>query len=345
MKTKIWHITNMEDNKEKEALSEAADMLINNQLVAFPTETVYGLGGNALSDEAIKKIYQAKGRPSDNPLIVHISSLEQAFEIAQLNDLAKRIATHFWPGPLTIIIPKKGNLSRYVSSLPTVALRMPNHPIALALISKAKIPIAAPSANLSGRPSPTLAKHVIEDLNGKIAGIIAGGEAKIGVESTVLDLSRNRPQILRPGEITSEDLAPFIGEVEQIYSLKNLSDAPRSPGMKYKHYAPQGELWIINGKDEDVIKKIQKLVDENKEKKIGILTSKEHREFYQADLILTYGEKRDLSSLAQNFYRLLREFDENNIELIFTEAVSFTGIGTAIMNRMLKAAGDKVLNV
>ncbi|MFS0862993.1 L-threonylcarbamoyladenylate synthase [Fredinandcohnia sp. 179-A 10B2 NHS] len=345
MDTKQWVVDKgMKDLEHYPQIKEASELLKQNEVVAFPTETVYGLGANATSDDAVNKIYKAKGRPSDNPLIVHISQKEQLNEIAQdISQLANKLIDTFWPGPLTLVLKKKENAvsERVTAGLDTVAVRMPDHPIALALITTSGLPLAAPSANLSGKPSPTHARHVTHDLTGKIAGIIDGGATGVGLESTVLDCSGDVPVILRPGGVTKEQLEEVCGRVEIDQALIKEGQAPKSPGMKYTHYAPKAPLIIVNGSKEY----IQTLVQEKQEqgKRVGVLTTSESKNEYQADKVIACGSRQDLVTVANQLYDVLRSFDESNIEIIFSESFPNEGIGQAIMNRLTKAAGHQII--
>jgi len=340
----MWVVDNVVERKKYyPQLQEAAKLLRENEAVAFPTETVYGLGANAMDDEAIAKIFEAKGRPSDNPLIVHIGTKSQLDGIVkEIPPVAEKLMAHFWPGPLTIILPRKEGISeRVTAGLNTVGVRMPDHPVALALIEEANVPVAAPSANRSGRPSPTLASHVYEDLNGKIAGIVDGGATGVGVESTVIDCTSPVPTILRPGGITKEQLEAVIGTVSLDPALKDEKEKPKSPGMKYTHYAPKAPLSIVEGSREF----IQQLVDEKKEEgfKVGVLTTEEYQHVYNADVILSCGVRSDLASVATKLYDVLRTFDASEVDVIFSESFPNEGIGNAIMNRLTKAAGHHII--
>lgn len=344
MHTNMWVVDNVVERKKYyPQLQEAAKLLRENEAVAFPTETVYGLGANAMDDEAIAKIFEAKGRPSDNPLIVHIGTKSQLDGIVkEIPPVAEKLMAHFWPGPLTIILPRKEGISeRVTAGLNTVGVRMPDHPVALALIEEANVPVAAPSANRSGRPSPTLASHVYEDLNGKIAGIVDGGATGVGVESTVIDCTSTVPTILRPGGITKEQLEAVIGTVSLDPALKDEKEKPKSPGMKYTHYAPKAPLSIVEGSREF----IQHLVDEKKEGgfKVGVLTTEEYQHVYNADVILSCGVRSDLASVATKLYDVLRTFDASEVDVIFSESFPNEGIGNAIMNRLTKAAGHHII--
>ncbi|MED1420780.1 MULTISPECIES: L-threonylcarbamoyladenylate synthase [Bacillus] len=343
METKCWIVDKEVDNKTRyPQIEEAAQALRLNEVVAFPTETVYGLGANALSDEAIAKIYEAKGRPSDNPLIVHIADTSQLEPlIVDIPEKAKRLMEAFWPGPLTIIFKKMpGRLSeKATAGMDTVGIRMPDHPVALKLISACGLPIAAPSANRSGKPSPTSAKHVWDDLAGKIAGVVDGGETGVGVESTVLDCTVEPPVILRPGGLSKEEIEDVIGHVEFDPALKNKDSKPKAPGMKYTHYAPNAPLYLVEGP----IEKIQQLADAQRSagKKVGILTTEENSSSYDADIVLSCGKRSELSTVAHELYGVLRQFNETEVDIIYSEVFPNKGIGAAVMNRLEKAAGHK----
>ncbi|MCR2821362.1 L-threonylcarbamoyladenylate synthase [Lederbergia panacisoli] len=341
MKTERWSVDkDVDKNKSYPQIKEAASFLHKNEVVAFPTETVYGLGANAKSDEAVAKIFAAKGRPADNPLIVHISSTSQLQDIvASIPEKARKLMDHFWPGPLTIIFQKKqGAVSDLVTAgLDTVALRMPDHPIALELISTSGLPLAAPSANRSGKPSPTAAEHVANDLMGKIAGILDGGPTGVGVESTVIDCTGTTPIILRPGGVSKEEIESIIYQVEVDSSLKNQEQKPKSPGMKYKHYAPAAPLFLADGEPEW----LQTVINEKRNQglKVGVMASSETASDYDADMILDCGSKANLNEVAHSLYHVLRAFDEAQLDIIFSETFPETGVGAAIMNRLDKAAG------
>lgn len=347
--TKIWKIYDEKTEASVAAIKEVANKLVNGEVIAFPTETVYGLGANALDNEAVKRIFIAKGRPSDNPLIIHIANIEQLDELTdEINETSQLLINKFWPGPLTIVFKKKDGISDLVTAgLNTVAVRMPNHPIALEILRKAGIPIAAPSANSSGKPSPTTAKHVLNDLDGKIAGIVDGGATGVGIESTVIDLSGDIPLILRPGGITIEELRDALGEVKSDIIVEK-GEQPRSPGTKYKHYAPKGEMIIIEGTEDKVINKmIQHINGQIKlSKSVGILTLEEHKDkFKDANLVLAYGSKDNLYPMAEHLYDALRMFDTNNIDYIIVEAVEEKGIGHSIMNRLYKAVDRNIIDI
>lgn len=343
--------TKIYPGNDPEAIAEAARLLNAGELVAFPTETVYGLGGNALNTEAASKIYSAKGRPSDNPLIVHIAGTEDVYRLAaSVPRKAVMLMEAFWPGPLTIILPKRDIVpDTTTGGLPTVAIRMPSHPAALSLIRTSGLYIAAPSANTSGRPSPTTAGHVAEDMNGKIPMILDGGAVGIGIESTIVDLTGDIPTILRPGFITKSMLSNIIGEVSIDPSLiapdKNLR--PKAPGMKYTHYAPKGELTIIEGSFNDITTSINSLTQQKTGEgyKVGVITTDENAPYYISDNIFIVGDRRQDETIAANLYAVLRKCDEFGIDYIYSEAFNEGELGGAIMNRLLKAAGHRVITL
>lgn len=349
MNTKIYKIN--PEKIEIEYLKEAGELLRAGELVAFPTETVYGLGGNGLDASASGKIYAAKGRPSDNPLIIHVADWESLLKITQdVPETAKKVADVFWPGPLTMIF-YKNDLVPYETTggLNSVAVRMPNHPIALELIRQGGGYVAAPSANTSGRPSPTLAEHVAEDLSGKIAMILDGGSVGIGLESTILDFTEEIPTILRPGAITLDMLAEVIGEVRLDPGLdeENKKVRPKAPGMRYKHYAPKADLTIIEGEPDAVAEKINELVQENEKKglKVGVICTDETHGRYPCGVKMSIGSREEEETIAQNLYRILRDYDEANVDMIYSESFRTPKLGQAIMNRLLKAAGHHIIEV
>jgi L-threonylcarbamoyladenylate synthase len=331
METKIFEST-------KENIEAAALIIRQGGLVAFPTETVYGLGADALNEEAVGRIYEAKGRPSDNPMIVHIS---RASEIGQLTpfitqDMIKLI-DHFWPGPLTLVVKKKDNVPlRTTGGLDTVAVRMPDHPVALDLIRLSGVPIAAPSANLSGKPSPTKADHVKDDLMYKVDAILLGGDCRVGIESTVLDLTGKNPMILRPGIITADNIEAVLEKPVLLDpSLKGLPEeelVAKSPGMKYKHYAPKAQMLVVEGSRDKVKGEIERLRIANEKigNKVGVILFEE-KAFVEA---------------AHNFFSQLRDLDAQDVDLILAGALSDTdGVGFAVMNRMFKSAGYNIVRV
>lgn len=351
MKTIVKKIN--EENMEPGCLEDAASILQKEGLVAFPTETVYGLGGDALDTEAAKKIYEAKGRPSDNPLIVHIADMDSLLDLVdEIPEKAYQLSDKFWPGPLTMIM-RKSNKVPYgtTGGLDTVAIRMPSNKIALQLIRESGVCIAAPSANTSGRPSPTKAEHVIEDLNGKIDMIIDGGAVGIGLESTIVDLTSEIPTILRPGFITKEMLEEVIGNVEideTIIAKKTDPNLrPKAPGMKYKHYAPKAELTIVEGTEQAVVDTINAYAAQKMEKgfRVGVIATDETFARYKASCVKTIGSRHDEEQIARGLYAILRDFDEQEVDVIYSEGFADSKLGQAIMNRLLKAAGYHVVEV
>ncbi|WP_100374191.1 L-threonylcarbamoyladenylate synthase [Bacillus sp. FJAT-45037] len=341
--TKMFNVDKeISDLKKHQYIRDAALWISEGEVVAFPTETVYGLGANALSETAIAKIFKAKGRPSDNPLIVHIASRDQLDElVTDISAEAEKLMNAFWPGALTLIFKKKGSIAENVSAgLDTVAIRMPDHPVALELIREAGVPVAAPSANLSGKPSPTTAQHVYDDLAGRIAGVVDGGNTGVGLESTVLDCSVDIPMMYRPGGVTLEDIQQVIGEVAVDPTLMNTEGTPRSPGMKYAHYAPKGSLTVVRD-----VSMIQALLNEASKqgRRVGVLTTEERAHEYQADAVITCGKRSELLTVASKLYDALRRFDQEKIDVIYAETFPKKGVGVAIMNRLEKAAGGRVI--
>jgi tRNA threonylcarbamoyl adenosine modification protein (Sua5/YciO/YrdC/YwlC family) len=355
MNTEIIQVDS--NHPDEAAMKRAGALIAAGELVAFPTETVYGLGGDALDPEASGKIYAAKGRPSDNPLIVHIAEIKDLERVAEtVPEEARRLADAFWPGPLTIIVRKNDRVPYATTGgMDTVAVRMPNHPVALALIRESGRLIAAPSANTSGRPSPTEAAHVAEDLTGKIPMILDGGPVGIGIESTIIDLTEDQPMVLRPGYITPQMLSEVIGrEVVIDPGILALDDTkrPKAPGMKYKHYAPKADMVIVEGDETGVITKIKELTAGQKVagKHVAVIASDETKAQYSgtkdagsADVILSMGSRTDEDSIARHLYHILRECDELGVDVIYSESFSTPRIGNAIMNRLLKAAGHQVI--
>ena len=337
--------------KTEYIIEKARKILENGGLVAFPTETVYGLGGDALSADSSKKIYAAKGRPSDNPLIVHIGSPEQIPPLVkEIPEKAKALMDAFWPGPLTMILKKSDAVPKETTGgLETVALRMPVHPFALEFLKTIGMPVAAPSANLSGRPSTTKASHVVEDLNGRVDLIIDGGDVPIGVESTIIDLTGETPMLLRPGYITVSELTAVIGPVKTDPAIENENlithaiaiQNPKAPGMKYRHYAPKAELVIVSGEESEVIRAISEAATEN----TGILTVSEHLNAFKTGKTVACGSKENPDSIAHGLFAALREFDALGVQKIYAEDFTESDIGTAVMNRLLKAAGGNFLSV
>ena len=338
---------------DPQVIRRAGDILKRGGLVAFPTETVYGLGGDALNTEAARKIYEAKGRPSNNPLIVHIADMEHLEAIAaEIPEKARKLAAVWWPGPLTMIFNKKDIVPDATSGgLPTVAVRMPNHPIALELIRAAGGYIAAPSANTSGRPSPTIAEHVREDLDGKIDMILDGGEVRIGLESTIVDFTDEIPMLLRPGYINMEKLEEILGEVliDPAILDENASRniRPKAPGMMYRHYAPKAQLTIVEGGEKEVVDRILELAAQSSRegKSVGIIAADETAEFYKDYDVKNIGSRETDKEIARRLFRVLREFDDEGTDVILSESFETPRMGQAIMNRLLKAAGHRVICV
>ena len=352
LETELVVIDENNINAEAEnAIKRAGEVIRRGGLVAFPTETVYGLGGDALNPESSKKIYAAKGRPSDNPLIVHIADIKDLELITDgVSEAALKLAKAYWPGPLTMIMNKSDKVPlETTGGLGTVAIRMPNNKIALELIKTSGGYIAAPSANTSGRPSPTVARYCVEDLGGKIEMIIDGGQVGIGLESTIVDLTSEVPMILRPGYITADMIEKVLGEVTIdktiIDSSSNLK--PKAPGMKYKHYAPKGNLTIVSGPQDKVVEYIngetKKAMEEGK--RTGVIGTDSTTSLYKADTVKSLGNREDEKTIAHELFKALREFDDEGIDVMFSESFDDSGIGQAIMNRLLKAAGHNVISL
>lgn len=340
------------DNIDMEVIKEAANFLSKGEMVAFPTETVYGLGANALDEQASAKIYAAKGRPSDNPLIVHVSNINQVKRLVKdIPDKAKKLMEAFWPGPLTLVFNKSSEVPYGTTgNLDTVAIRMPNHKVALSLIEYSDIVIAAPSANTSGRPSPTTAKHVMDDLSGKISMIIDGGSVGIGIESTIVDVTEDVPMILRPGYISKKMLEEVVGEVEidkaiLVPPTKDLK--PKAPGMKYRHYAPKADFKMVRGERRKVAEYINNTAKDLIKKgfKVGVIASNETIDNYKYGDIVSIGSRKDEITISRNLYKVLRDFDDKEVDYILGETFEEDEFGQAIMNRLLKAAGYHIEEV
>lgn len=345
------YVTMTEENIDEDAIARAGRILRAGGLVAFPTETVYGLGGDALNPASSRKIYAAKGRPSDNPLIVHIARLSDLSAIVrEVPDDALKLAKTFWPGPLTMIFNKSDLVPHETTGgLDTVAVRFPSNLIAHALIEAGGGYIAAPSANRSKRPSCVTGEHCREDLDGLVDMIIDGGLVGIGLESTIIDLTVDKPMILRPGYITQEMLEKVLGEVEVDRTILDADSkvAPKAPGMKYKHYAPRGELTIVRGERKRVARYINEKLAAAKAagKRTGVLCTDETKELYRADAVKSAGSRTDMDQIARDLFKILREFDDENIEVMYSESFDGPGICMAIMNRLTKAAGQKIAEV
>lgn len=353
MNTKIIKLESLENNEEK--LIEAAKILQEGGLVAFPTETVYGLGADGLNSEAAAKIYSAKGRPSDNPLILHIADMDMISKLAKnISEDAMKVMNAFWPGPLTVIL-NKTDIVPYgtTGGLDTVAIRMPSHPVARELICIADVAVAAPSANTSGRPSPTTAQHVIQDLDGKINMVVDGGKVGIGIESTIVDMTGENPMILRPGYITKPMLEEVVKKTVSIdpaiLSKEGMDGVrPKAPGMKYKHYAPKGDLTIVSGDNiKKVVGKIHELVEEKQKEgyRVGIIATDETVSQYGEGIVKSIGSREDEVSISVGLYSVLREFDDEGVDFIYSESFEQDDFGQAIMNRLLKAAGYSIIKV
>ncbi len=345
METKIWRVD--PQAPDPALIAEAAQAILSGQLVAFPTETVYGLGANAFDRQAVKRIFTAKGRPAQDPLIVHLASEELLSQVAaEIPPLAERLIEHFWPGPLTLVLPKQARvLDEITAGLPTVAVRVPAHAVALGLLRAAGVPLVAPSANRFGHVSPTTAQHVLEDLGGLIEGILDGGATNVGVESTVLDLTCSPPRLLRPGGISLEALQAQIGEVLYKTQLANAGDvftAQRSPGLLAKHYAPRAELWLFSGKKEQALEKMRQTAEQCSQsgRQVGVLVSDEDRDWFSDLPLVVYclGSERWLDEMAKNLYTALRLLDQQGIELILAREVEASGLGLAIRDRLRRAA-------
>lgn len=353
MKTKIETVKRKELNSDKmqKIFAEAGDVLKAGGLVAFPTETVYGLGANALDETAAAKTYAAKGRPSDNPLIVHIARLEDLYSIVKhVPQKAEILAERFWPGPLTMIFEKEKHVPYGTTGgLDTVAVRMPDDEIARRLILAGGGYVSGPSANTSGRPSPTAARHVQEDLDGRVEMILDGGPVHIGVESTIVDMTAEPPMILRPGAVTEDMLKEAIGEVtvDKTILRSDSKEAPKAPGMKYRHYAPKAEMTVVKGPLKAVTAAINQMAEEQEKNgcKAGIIATKETMGEYTCGIVKCIGTREEESTIAANLYGILREFDAAGADVIYSEAFDAEGIGNAVMNRLLKAAGHHVIQV
>ncbi len=349
MDTKV--VTVDKEKPDLQVMRMAGEILRKGGLVAFPTETVYGLGGDGLNAGSSKKIYAAKGRPSDNPLIIHIADLESLEKIVKsVPPKAKILAEKFWPGPLTMIFSKSSRVPyETTGGLESVAVRMPSHPVALAIIREGGGYIAAPSANTSGRPSPTRAEHVCEDLTGKIDMIVDGGAVGIGLESTIVDFTEEVPVILRPGYINQEMIQEVIGPVRMDRGLLITEEKvrPKAPGMKYRHYAPKAQLTIVQGSSSQVTAYInaqcEKAVREGK--KPGVIAADETVSAYRGAVVKGIGARNDEEEIARNLFAVLREFDEEDTDILFSEAFDTPRMGQAIMNRLLKAAGHHIIDL
>lgn len=338
---------------EERDIRLAANLIKKGRLVAFPTETVYGLGADALNAKAVLDLFRAKMRPLDNPPIVHVCDVKSVYRLVEdVPADAEGLMKEFWPGPLTLIFNRSDTVpSVTVAGLGTVAIRMPRHDVALALIKESGCPIAAPSANLAGRPSPTSAEHVLADLDGRIDAVLDAGPTSVGVESTVLDLTVDPPQVLRPGGTSYEALKEMLGNVTlspfAVAEQALLVEKARSPGVKYKHYAPKADVVVVEGELSAVVGRVRELVGSYGEdgRKVGVLATDETINSYKADVLKSLGSRSDLAGLARNLFRLLREFDEEGVDVIVAEGVPIEGLGLAVMNRLRKASGYRIIKV
>lgn len=349
METKVAIIKNIKlDNKY---INEAANVIRKGGNVAFPTETVYGLGANALDKDAVAKIFKAKGRPQDNPLIVHVANKEISNLVLNIPKVAEDLINKFWPGPLTVILEKSPIIPDVTSAgLNTIGIRMPDNEIALKLIELSKRPIAAPSANISGRPSPTEVERCVEDLSGKIDYILGGHRSEVGVESTIVDCTVNPPLVLRPGGITLEMLKEVNLEIEIDEAIKGIPSGdlkPKAPGMKYRHYAPKAKLKVISGNKEKTIYKINEIVENyiEKNKTVAVLCTDENKEKFSKGKVISLGSEFILEDIARNLFEALRTCDDLKVDFIICEAFEEKGVGVAIMNRLNKAAGFDIIEV
>lgn len=349
MKTKVAMLS--ENAVDKRIINDAALKIKDGGIVAFPTETVYGLGANALNEKAVAKIFEAKGRPQDNPLIIHVADFDIDEYVTDVPDMAKEIMERFWPGPITIILNKK-QVVPYVTSagLDTIGVRMPQNNIARELIKASGVPIAAPSANISGRPSPTDIESCVEDLDGKVDYIIGGENSIVGVESTIVDCTVSPICVLRPGAITLEMLQMVDKDayIDPAILSKPMKDfKPKAPGMKYRHYAPKAPVKIVSGEIDKVVAKISEMVLNYNEqgKKVGVIATDETKDLYESQIVVSLGSRNNLNDIGKNLFKVLRSFDSMDVNMILCEAFEEVGVGTAIMNRLKKSAGFDILEV
>jgi L-threonylcarbamoyladenylate synthase len=349
MNTKVVMVD--ENNLDKNIIEEAGTVIREGGLVAFPTETVYGLGANALDEEAVKKIFVAKGRPQDNPLIVHVADFDLEPLVKNIPEVAVKLMESFWPGPLTIILEKSELIPDVTSAgLSSVGIRMPSNNISRELIRAAGVPIAAPSANISGRPSPTEASRCVEDLEGRVDFILGGGSCQVGLESTIVDCTSNPPCVLRPGGVTLDMLRKVDSSIYIDPAVMKKAEGnfkPKAPGMKYRHYAPKAPMKIVQGdlqKTIEIIKEIvQNSIDENKQ--VGILATEESIDKYPQGMVISLGSRMDVESIGKNLFEALRRFDDAGVDIILSEAFEEDGFGTAVMNRLKKSAGYDIIQV
>jgi L-threonylcarbamoyladenylate synthase len=348
-KTLVLKVNSRKPDIEK--IRSAANFIKNGGLVAFPTETVYGLGADALNAKAVLSVFEAKKRPLDNPPIVHVCDVKDVYRLAkEVPSMAERLMKRFWPGPLTLIFKRSEIVPNVtVASLDTIAIRMPKHNVALALLRESQCPISAPSANLAGKPSPTMAEHVLDDLDGRIDAILDAGPTRIGVESTVLDLTVDPPQVLRPGGTPYEVLKKVLGKVKLnpiVIADRALPvEKARSPGVKHKHYAPNADVVVVEGELLAIVGKVKELVESyaRKGSKVGVLCTDETAGFYSVGVVRSLGNRNDLANIAHNLFRLLREIDSEGVDVIVAEGVPAVGLGLAVMNRLRKASGYNIV--
>lgn len=334
----------------EENLLLAAKALQDGQLVGMPTETVYGLGADALNESAVRAIFAAKGRPADNPLIVHVPSIQAAESLCYIDDRSRRVMEYFCPGPLTLLLPKKPIIPEVVNAgLPSVAIRIPSHPVARRLLELSGVPVAAPSANTSGKPSPTTAQHVLDDLQDKLHSVIDGGCCQVGLESTVIDMTRDVPTVLRPGGITPDMLLNVLDEVAVADSvLRPLKEGEKalSPGMLYKHYAPKGTLTLIKGSDQAVQQLMKKLYAEAlaQQKTVQLFAFEEHLPAYEGCRVKCIGSLKEPETVARQLFAVLRQADVDGVDVLFSEVLPAEGVGLAVMNRLSRAAGFRTID-
>jgi L-threonylcarbamoyladenylate synthase len=342
--TKIFRVSDISEGAAE--ISQAAEIIKRGGTVAIPTETVYGLGANGLDEQAVKRIFTAKGRPQDNPLILHVADeswIERYCE--DVPQEAYLLTRHFWPGPLTIILKRRSIVpSVTTAGLPTVGMRCPKHPITNALIKAADVPIAAPSANISGRPSTTSFAHVLQDMDGKIDAIIDGGDCVVGLESTIIDLTEKPPRLLRPGGVTLEELRRVLDEIEVDEALlRSMPDGekPKAPGMKYRHYAPRAQVTVVCGYPERAAQYIRERVSD----RTGVLCFDEYAFMFDKGNTRTFGRSTDLKAQAERLFDALRSFDDSDVTEIYAQCPSDEGLGLAIANRLKKAAGFRIVDL
>ncbi|MRG86212.1 threonylcarbamoyl-AMP synthase [Salinibacillus xinjiangensis] len=344
METKYWNVQDEKIDVNNSKIIAAAEAIRRQETVAFPTETVYGLGADATSHSAVDKIFQAKGRPGDNPLIVHIAKIEQVEQVVEdIPDMALKLMEAFWPGPLTLILNSNGaSADNVTAGLSTVGVRIPDHPVAQAMLTASQVPVAAPSANRSGRPSPTTAQHVYDDLAGRVYGIVDCGPTGVGVESTVVDCTGEQAVILRPGGVTKEELEQVVETVSTDSAVENKEEQPKSPGMKYTHYAPNAPFWLVEGSADAMQQEINRLNQDGLN--VGVMASEENAAHYQHAIVKSCGSRENLREVAQQIYDVLRTFNRENVDVILGETFTKKGLGVAVMNRLEKAS-SKIIKI